>query len=99
MGHTDFERELEFVQLLCSPDYLRWLGQEGHIGSEHFRDCLRRLEYWKQPEYSRFLTYPQCLVVLDHLNSDAGVDEAFLTKLGEQQHFIWLNRHREDWKL
>ncbi|CAD25946.1 similarity to SUPPRESSOR OF THE TEMPERATURE-SENSITIVE GROWTH OF YEAST MRP1 MUTANTS [Encephalitozoon cuniculi GB-M1] len=101
MSGSRFERELEFVQLLCNPDYLRWLTREGHFESEEFRSYLRYLEYWRSPEYSRFLTYPQCLAVLEHLNSeninDMLSDENFFLALGEQQYFIWLNKHKEGW--
>lgn len=101
MGGSRFERELEFVQLLCNPEYLRWLVRQGYFESEEFRGYLRYLEYWRSPKYSRFLAYPQCLAVLEHLNGENGrdvvSDESFLLALGEQQYFVWLNRHKEDW--
>lgn len=100
MDDLKFEQELEFVQLLCNPDYLRWLVQEGWFGSQNFRDYLKYLEYWRMPEYSRFLVYPQCLAVLNYLNgenvNDLLSDEIFLARLGEQQYFIWLNKGKKD---
>lgn len=101
MSRLKFEQELEFVQFLCSPDYLRWLVQEGYFESPEFREYIKYLEYWKRPEYLRFLAYPQCLAVLNYLNSeDANTlldDEVFLSSLGEQQYFIWLNKHKRGW--
>lgn len=98
MNRLRFEQDLEFVQLLCNPDYLRWLVQEGCFESQEFKEYLRYLEYWRTPEYSRFLTYPQCLVVLKYLNSEDADDllnnESFFVGLGEQQHFVWLNKHK-----
>ncbi|KAH9410558.1 SOH1-like protein [Ordospora pajunii] len=95
-----FEKELEFVQLLCNPDYLRWLHTEGYFESSEFKQYLKYLEYWKSPGYSKFLVYPQCLVVLQYLNRSDVEDvfaSGFLQHLGEQQHFIWLNKHKENW--
>ncbi|AFN84002.1 Rad5p-binding protein [Encephalitozoon romaleae SJ-2008] len=101
MSGSRFERELEFVQLLCNPEYLRWLAHEGYFESEEFRSYLRYLEYWRRPEYSRFLSYPQCLAILERLNNgnvnDIMNNESLFSALGEQQYFIWLNKHREDW--
>jgi mediator of RNA polymerase II transcription subunit 31 len=93
-----FEQDLEFVQLLCNPDYIRWLSQEGYFASEEFKGHLRYLRYWKRPEYSRLLIYPQCLVVLEYLTRDDADrlvnDESFMTALGSQQYYIWLDRGR-----
>lgn len=94
-----FEKELEFVQLLCNPEYLKWLLQEGHFKNEEFRKFLQYLKYWSKQEYSRFLTYPQCLIILDYLNKDNVEelldDEEFMNNLATQQHFIWLNKNKE----
>lgn len=64
--------ELEFVQNLSNPKYINFLAQNGYFEQESFIDFLSYLKYWKQPEYARFLVFPQCLAFLDALveNSD-----------------------------
>ena len=31
---------------------------------------LKYLEYWKEPAYMKYLVFPQCLTVLDALNTE-----------------------------
>nr|CAD7401628.1 unnamed protein product [Timema cristinae] len=62
-----FQIELEFVQCLGNPNYLHFLAQCGYFKDKAFINYLRYLQYWKEPEYSRFLKYPMCLYFLDLL--------------------------------
>ncbi|KAK6537713.1 suppressor of hpr1 [Orbilia ellipsospora] len=55
---TRFEIELEFVQCLANPFYLNYLGQSKYLQDESFLRYLEYLDYWRQPEYVRFLIYP-----------------------------------------
>lgn len=93
---TLFEKELEFVQLLCNPEYLRWLYKEGHFARSDFKDYLRHLLYFKDPKYSRFLVYPQCIPILEKLIQEDILKElsedSFYTKLSESQLYVWRNR-------
>jgi len=69
-GLTDERRlvvELEFVQNLCNAKYLLYLAQNRYLVDERFMKFLRYLRYWKRPEYSRLLIFPQCLAFLDNL--------------------------------
>ncbi|KAA6419555.1 MAG: Mediator of RNA polymerase II transcription subunit 31 [Trebouxia sp. A1-2] len=72
VGCSDERRfllELEFVQLLSSPQYLNWLSQNRFFEDAAFINYLAYLKYWKQPEYARFLIYPHSLFFLDCLQS------------------------------
>jgi len=62
-----FQIELEFVQCLANPNYLNFLAQRGHLKEQTFINYLKYLEYWKQPEYAKFLKYPMSLYFLDLL--------------------------------
>jgi len=62
-----FQIELEFVQCLANPNYLNFLAQRGFFKDSAFINYLKYLEYWKEPEYSKFLKYPMSLYFLDLL--------------------------------
>lgn len=79
-----FRQELEFVQCLASPSYLNCnvlfiqinsvsidLAQEEYLTNVDFIAFLRYLNYWKLPQYRRYILYPQCLYFLDKLNEAA----------------------------
>ena len=59
--------ELEFIQNLSNVKYLHYLSQNRYFVDERFMNFLKYLRYWKQPEYIRLLTFPQCLIFLDAL--------------------------------
>lgn len=92
-----FEEELEFVQCLCNPQYLQYLYQKGYFDRGDFREFLVYLQYWKRPEYSRCLVFPQSLNVLDLLINSQDFVESLKYKqlvdhLSSQQYFQWRNR-------
>lgn len=91
-----FIKELEFVQLLCNPEYLRFLYDNKYFHNEEFISYLKYLRYFNDVKYKKFLLYPQCLYILDVLCSDGILEklgnEAFYSKLSEQQYYIWKNR-------
>lgn len=37
------------------------------LEEEEFVEYLRYLQYWKRPEYAKFITYPHCLHMLELL--------------------------------
>lgn len=72
VGCSDERRfllELEFVQCLSSPQYLNWLSQSRVFEDHAFVNYLAYLQYWKQPDYARFIIYPHSLFFLDCLQS------------------------------
>lgn len=68
-GFSRFELELEFVQLLAVPQYLHHLATSlsttsADTPTKLFEDpaflaYLDYLQYWKRPEYAKFLSYPE----------------------------------------
>ncbi|KAG2128517.1 SOH1 family protein [Suillus bovinus] len=62
-----FELELEFVQSLANPYYLRSLAQENILDQPAFVNYLEYLMYWKEKDYARFIRYPHALHHLDLL--------------------------------
>ncbi|CAI2321890.1 unnamed protein product [Caenorhabditis sp. 36 PRJEB53466] len=64
-----FEVECEFVQALANPNYLNFLAQRGYFKEEYFVNYLKYLLYWKEPQYARCLKFPQCLHMLEALQS------------------------------
>jgi len=67
-----FILDLEFVQCLANPMYLKFLAQHRnkYFKEEAFIQYLRYLLYWKQPEYARFIRYPYCLHMLQLLQDE-----------------------------
>lgn len=67
---TRWEIELEFVQSLCNIQYLNYLAQNKYLKDERFIAYLEYLLYWKQPQYAKYLVYPNCLHILTLLQSE-----------------------------
>ncbi|KAG4033578.1 hypothetical protein MFRU_004g00850 [Monilinia fructicola] len=60
-GFTRFEIELEFVNAISSPFYLTHLASLSSgtlLSSPAFIAYLKYLQYFTQPPYLKFLTYP-----------------------------------------
>ncbi|KAL8787897.1 MAG: hypothetical protein Q9213_001924 [Squamulea squamosa] len=57
-GFTRFELELEFVQALANPYYLNHLASQKLLQDPSFVAYLRYLQYFTQPEYTKYLSYP-----------------------------------------
>lgn len=91
-----FERELEFIQLICNPEYIRWLYNERYFEKREFIDFLKYLDYFKNEKYRKCLTYPQCLIILELLQKDdintLLAEDSFYSKLAEDQYNLWKNR-------
>jgi mediator of RNA polymerase II transcription subunit 31 len=62
-----FIKELEFVQLLSNPQYLQFLAQSGYFDTTEFIHYLEYLMYFKSQKYSKFITFPYSLTILDLL--------------------------------
>lgn len=67
---TRWEIELEFVQSLANTQYLVYLAQQGYFKDSKFLNYLNYLNYWKDPKYSVFLVYPDCLHILTLLQNE-----------------------------
>lgn len=74
-----FEIELEFVQSLCQPAYLHWLGEQKYFNNIAFVNYLRYLQYWCRPPYNSYLQFPICLRILKALS-----DKEFRNQLDKE---------------
>ncbi|CAM9680274.1 unnamed protein product [Sphacelaria rigidula] len=89
-----FEMELELMNCLASPEYLHYLAQGGYLDDRAFLRFLEYLQYFKRPEYAKFITYPHCLAMLDLLvNNPAFRKEiahvSFRDFVHQQQFLHW----------
>jgi mediator of RNA polymerase II transcription subunit 31 len=104
---TRFMVELEFVQLLANPSYIncishsliRDLAQNKYFEDKKFLNYLIYLKYWKNPIYSKYITYPHCLYFLDHLNESESFRDAcknmdFINFVSKQQGLHWQHYRR-----
>jgi mediator of RNA polymerase II transcription subunit 31 len=48
----------QFVQLISNPWYLNHLASQNLLENQSFISYLAYLQYWKEPQYAQFLTYP-----------------------------------------
>lgn len=56
-NRAKFELELEFVQALANPFYLHSLAQQNILSQPTFINYLKYLQYWKEPEYAKFIQF------------------------------------------
>lgn len=91
---TRWEIELEFVQSLANTQYVVYLAQQGYFNDKSFLNYLNYLNYWKDPKFSKFLVYPNCLHILTLLQNDQFRLELF------NQNFtnVLYNDMVESWK-
>ncbi|KAJ2904910.1 Mediator of RNA polymerase II transcription subunit 31 [Zalerion maritima] len=57
-GFSRFEIELEFVQSLANPAYMRHLANQNILNQPTFVAYLKYLLYWTRPPYLKYLIYP-----------------------------------------
>jgi len=98
-----FEMELEFVQLLGHPSYVQFLAQYKYFEDAGFLEYLKYLQYWKAPEYAKFIKFPYSLFVLDRVVNDEHFREdcktnAFRDMLHQQiiSHWSFYRKNREE---
>ncbi|KAI9634651.1 SOH1-domain-containing protein [Dioszegia hungarica] len=91
-----FQAELEFLQCLANPLYLRELSIQGYYDQPEFLNYLKYLEYWRKPEYVKYIVYPTCLVYLTLLQQASfrerlsdPVFVAELMRIGVRHHETW----------
>ncbi|KAK8858900.1 hypothetical protein IAR55_003131 [Kwoniella newhampshirensis] len=93
-----FQSELEFVQCLAHPQYLHELSIQGYLSKPPFLTYLEYLEYWRSPEYVKFITYPTCLVYLTLLQTE--LFKSRLNDMGFINELIRVGtRHHETWRV
>lgn len=73
-----FVAELEFVQCLSNVGYLAHLAATRQLFAPEFVAYLKYLQYWKQPQYARFLQWPHCLQFLDLLQDEAVREKLYM---------------------
>lgn len=66
---TRWEVELEFVQSLANIQYVHFLAQNDYLSDPSFLAYLDYLNYWRKPQYAKYLVYPNCLHILTLLQS------------------------------
>ena len=93
-----FELELEFLQSLASPAYIHHLStsEDDLVALQPFLRYLR--DTWTQPDYIRFVQYPDCLFFLDMLIENPRCLKewtlpAFRNFCHQQQFLAWQHRH------
>ena len=62
-----FFQDLEFVQCLANPNYLKYLSDKGYLDNDNFINYLKYLLYFKKVEYMKYITYERCLIFLELL--------------------------------
>ena len=92
-----FMQDLEFVQCLSNPYYLKYLSNMGYFDDDNFINYLQYLLYFRKAEYMKYITYERCILFLELLQF-----KEFRQKFKENNyeisldHFIydeWINRN------
>lgn len=73
---TRFAADLEFVNLLALPSYVRELHSAGYLQNPAFLEYLRYLQYWARPPYVQHILSTQSLFYLQNL-----LDPEFVNQL------------------
>jgi mediator of RNA polymerase II transcription subunit 31 len=75
-----FQCDLEFLQFLSNPSYvqcrldLQVLISKGFLADPKFLNYLQHLEYFKRPEFLRYVRYPVSLKMLEKLRDPSFVE-------------------------
>ena len=62
-----FIQDLEFVQCLANPFYIKYLSDKGYLDDDNFINYLNYLLYFKRAEYMKYITFERCLIFLELL--------------------------------
>ena len=62
-----FMQDLEFVQCLSNPYYLKYLSNMGYFDDDNFINYLQYLLYFRKAEYMKYITYERCILFLELL--------------------------------
>ncbi|KAF9088894.1 hypothetical protein BGX29_009486 [Mortierella sp. GBA35] len=95
-----FQVELEFVQCLSNPWYLHHLAQQQYFNQDAFIRYLDYLQYFRKPEYAKFIIYPHCLHFLTLLQHKSFRDQLAkqdtATFVHERQYYHWQFLRNQD---
>ncbi|RCK54774.1 Mediator of RNA polymerase II transcription subunit 31 [Candida viswanathii] len=95
-----WEIELEFVQSLSNIPYVNYLAQNNYLNDETFVNYLEYLQYWTQPQYAKFLVYPNCLHVLKLLQDENFrkniINQEFMNSLMNDMVKRWQNNELDE---
>ncbi|KAG0335570.1 hypothetical protein BG004_008399 [Podila humilis] len=95
-----FQIELEFVQCLANPWYLHNLAQQQYFSQEPFVRYLDYLQYFRRPEYAKFIIYPHCLHFLSLLQHQSFREQLAkqesATFVHERQYYHWQYLRNQD---
>ena len=80
-----FIQDLEFVQCLANPNYLKYLSDKGYLDDDNFVNYLKYLLYFKKIEYMKYITFERCLIFLELLQY-----KEFREKL-KQNEYTYIN--------
>lgn len=88
------KQDLEFLQLLSNPQYLSHLAQHRFFEDASFLNYLEHLNYFRRPEFVKFVAYPDALEFLDLLVSSPAFRKAIARPnvaemVREQQMWQW----------
>lgn len=90
-----WEIELEFVQSLSNIPYVNYLAQNNYLNDESFVNYLNYLQYWTEPQYAKFLVYPNCLHILKLLQDENFrkniINQEFMNNLMNDMVKRWQN--------
>ena len=88
-----FMQDLEFVQCLANPFYLKYLSNMGYFDDEKFVNYLQYLLYFKKAEYLKYITFERCIIFLELLQY-----KEFRQKIKENGYEILLDKFiYNDW--
>ena len=62
-----FMQDLEFLQCLANPFYLKYLSNMGYFDDDNFVNYLKYLLYFKKAEYLKYITFERCIMFLELL--------------------------------
>ena len=97
---TRFEYELDFLQSLANPHYIKYLATHKHLRNPALINFLKYLQYWKQPNYIKYIKYPACLYYLDKLQNEhfrhSCEDDSIMAQIIWQHecHFFYYKKNR-----
>ncbi|KAF8927393.1 SOH1-domain-containing protein [Dissophora ornata] len=95
-----FQIELEFVQCLANPWYLHNLAQQQYFNQDAFVRYLDYLQYFRRPEYAKYIIYPHCLHFLTLLQHKSFRDhlakQDTATFVHERQYYHWQYLRNQD---
>lgn len=95
-----WEIELEFVQSLSNIPYVNYLAQNNYLNDESFVNYLKYLQYWAEPQYAKFLVYPNCLHILKLLQDESFrkniINQEFMNTLMNDMVKRWQNNEQDD---